>query len=366
MKTKDIIKDIYTCAACGYCRFGCPVNTHVGFESATARGRMLIVKKILEGKLGYTNSVVDSIYMCSQCANCSEICPTGIKYVDIITALRQELFQRGLYPESQKMLRSIISEHGNPFSGKKEERSSWLPEEHKTPRKSKNVYFVGCSSSYASNRIARSIMKVLDTIGFDYTVLGSEEYCCGDPLRRMGEQEEASLLMEKNVEKFKEFGIKTVIASCAGCYKSLKHNYPQDFEMLHVTQLFDRLIKEGKLKFTKELKNKIIYQDGCDLGRHCGIYEEPRNILRAIPGVELLEFDYCKEEAICCGGPLASGYLDLSHKIAADRVREANAKGADMIATSCPMCFVHLKDGAKEASIVMSVQDIPLLLLKAI
>jgi len=364
MNREDLIKNIYTCASCGYCRFGCPLSEQVGFESVTARGRMAILKNVLDGKMAYTPGVVDVIYMCSQCANCSEMCPTKIDYVEVVSTIREELFSKDLYPKSQKALRENILQNYNPFGEKKEERGNWVPKEKLPPKKSKYLYFAGCSSSYGTTRIARSILRILDTIGFDYTVLGPDEVCCGDPLRRMGDIKGANELQKKNVAKFDELGVETIFASCPGCFKNLKHNYPEKYEVLHITQLFDKLIKEGLLKFTGEKKTKMIYFDGCDLGRHSGVYEEPRNVLKAIPGVELLEFDYNREYGICCGGPLASGFPELAGNIAAERIREANEKGAEILVTSCPTCFVHLKEGARVAGIQMTVQDLPVLLTK--
>ncbi|MDI6821948.1 MAG: (Fe-S)-binding protein [Actinomycetota bacterium] len=359
-----LVEDAYTCASCGFCRFGCPVYKEIGFESATARGKMYLLKRVLEGELGYTERVVDSFYMCAQCQNCKQLCPTGIDFGEDIAILKEMFIREGKLPFYLFPLRDNVIEKGNPFGRDVEERGEWLPGKYRTPKSSEYLYFAGCSASYASTRIAKSIVKILDQIEFDFTVLGKEESCCGSPLERMGETVRARELMEKNVQRFRELGVKTVIVSCAGCLKTLTHSYPKDFKVLHVTQLFDQLMREGRLGFEKELDKKVVYFDGCDIGRHCGIYEEPRNILRSIPGVKLIDYEYSREEALCCGGPLVSSHPELAHKIASSRAKEAKELGAEIIATACPTCMVNLKEGAKLAQIEMEIQDIPMLLPK--
>ncbi len=366
MNTTKIEKDVYACASCGYCRFNCPVYKEVGFERVSARGRMLLIKRMLEGKLPFGKGLVDSLYACTQCAGCSEMCPTDIDYVEIVSGLRREAARRGLLPESQVRARDVVTEFGNPFAEKAEDRGSWIPKKKEAGKKAKDVYFVGCAGSYASNRIPKSVLLVLDSAGHEVALLGTKESCCGDPLLRIGETERAEELVRANVAAFRELGAERIIASCPGCYKTLKHEYPKEFEVLHVTELIAEMVKSGEVKFVKPLGKKVIYSDGCDLGRHCGVYDAPREILRAVPDLELLEFDYNREMAACCGGPVASFDPDLAHKIAAEKVREAQDKGAEIIVTSCPMCFVNLKEGAKLAGVTIQVQDLPMLLPKLV
>ena len=172
-------------------------------------------------------------------------------------------------------------------------------------------------------------------------------------------------LVEDNVAIFKEMGVKTIFTACAGCYKALIHDYPKgDWEVLHFVQIMDRLISEGKLKFKKPLPKKVIYYDGCDLGRHCGIYEEPRRILQAIPEIELIEFDYNREEAMCCGGPLVGSYPDLATDIPVRHVNEAVEKGADILVAACGACMINFKEGSKKAGKKLDIQDLAMLVAK--
>jgi glycolate oxidase len=294
------------------------------------------------------------------------MCPTGIDYCDVISELRRDIAGKGLLPESQVNSRNILAEHGNPFAQKDDERGGWVPKGIEIGREANDLYFVGCSASFGSNRIPKSALVAIESAGHDITLLGSGEACCGFPLFRMGDDEGGRKMMERNISAFRHVSAKRIIASCPGCYKTLKGELPEEFTVLHMEELLAELVKAGSLKFTKPLKKKAIYSDGCDLGRHSGVYDPPREILRAIPELELLEYDYNRENAACCGGPVASHNPDLAHKIAADKVREAADKGVDMIVTSCPMCFVNLKEGAKVAGIKMDVQALPMLLVKVV
>ncbi len=365
MDEAKLEEEIYTCASCGYCRFNCPVYKVIGLESVTVRGRMLVMKKILEGKMEFTPELVDSIYMCAQCEGCKIACPNDIDFVAITRFLRQEMVSQGLLPESFKVVRENLATLSNPYGEPMDQRGAWLSSKvREEVKQSENLYFVGCTTSYSLNRISKSVTRVLDKSKFDYTVLGDNELCCGAPMLRMGETELAMDMVQKNVENMRNLGVKTVFASCAGCYSTMKHNYPDEFEYLHVTELFENMLKDGTLEFKKPFKKRAIYYDGCDLGRHAGVYEAPRNVLKAIPELELIEFDYNRENAMCCGGPLSSGYPDLAHNIAVQAVVEAHEKNADMIITACAACLVNFKEGAQIAGIQMDVQDIPMILAR--
>jgi heterodisulfide reductase subunit D len=363
---EKIKQDVYTCASCGYCRFNCKVAEAKGFESMSARGRMLIAKRMIEGKMPLSKEFIDQLYTCTQCGGCSEMCPTGINYCEIVDVLRKEVVKQEMLPDSQVTARDLVAEHGNPFAQNNEDRGGWIPKNVEIGKKCRDVYFVGCSASFGSNRIPKSVLVALESAGQDITVLGSKEHCCGFPFFRMGEEKRGLELLEKNLAAFKEVEAERVIASCPGCFKTLKELLPEEYIVLHMEEYMAELVKSGKLAFTKPLKKKVIYSDGCDLGRHSGIYEPQREILKAIPELELIEFDYNRADASCCGGPVASHDPDLAHNMSAQKVKEAAEKGADVIVTSCPSCFVNLKEGAKVAGIKMDIQALPMLLLKVV
>ncbi|MFH1421590.1 MAG: (Fe-S)-binding protein, partial [Planctomycetota bacterium] len=242
---EQMIHDLYTCAACGYCRFACPINKQLGFESASVRGKLLIFRKLLEGKLDYSGeNVRDAVFQCAQCEACKVMCPTGIDFVKINQHLRENLAKEGNLLEMQKMVGQILEEKKNPFNEPPEERGAWLGSAYKNPEKTDYLYFVSCTASYSANRIAKSVQRVMKIAGIDFAVLGGEEQCCGNPLLRMGERGKFEEMVAKNVSSFDKLGIKTIFTACAGCYKAFKHDYPQKYEVLHIVQLLDRFIKE--------------------------------------------------------------------------------------------------------------------------
>jgi heterodisulfide reductase subunit D len=225
---------------------------------------------------------------------------------------------------------------------------------------------MSCTAAYSANRIAKSVVRICQAAGIEFAI-SDKEMCCGNPLLRIGQREKFQELVEGNVRMFKEVGAKTIFTACAGCYKALVHDYPKgDWEVLHFAQLMDRLIKEGKLSFKKPLPKKVIYYDGCDLGRHCGIYEEPRRVLAAIPEIELMEFDYNREEAMCCGGPLVGSYPDLATDIPVRHINEAVEKGADILVAACGACMINFKEGMKKAGKKIDVQDLTMLVAKQV
>lgn len=361
MTREELIHQVYTCATCGYCRFGCVVYNETGLERHTVRGRMLLLKKVLEGELPVDDRIVDSIYMCAQCQNCTINCPTGIDFVEMSEALRDELFRQGKIPDSARMVADVLTNYGNPYAQAADEKGAWLPSKYAEPKKSPNLFFVSCTSAYPLNRVAKSILRVLEKIEYDFTVLGGEEYCCGNPLIRLGEHEKSQEMINKNTENFRKLAVKRIFTACPGCYRTLLNHYSSEFKIQHITQFLLDLVEEGKIKF-KEFPKKIVYFDGCDLGRHCGVYEEPRELLKAIPKVELVEFEYNRENAPCCGGPLLGGAPDLAKKIAEKTLREAYDLGVDMMVTSCGTCFLAFMEAAKVSSIQVQIRDLPMLL----
>ncbi|HNT34101.1 MAG TPA: (Fe-S)-binding protein, partial [bacterium] len=234
----------------------------------------------------------------------------------------------------------------NPFGLPAGERGSWISEDV-VKRKADVAYFAGCAVSYSQNRMAKAALRILDGAGIEYTTLGNDERCCGDPLLRMGLKDQAETMMEENRSNLQAKGVKTVFTSCAGCAKSLKHSLGQDFEVYHVTEYLNKLASEGKIEFEKPFAKRVTYMDGCDLGRHAGVYESPRELLRHIPDIELVEMQQNRNLAVCCGGPFVAAYPELAKKFAANRIKDALAVGADTIVVACPTCLLNLKEGAK-------------------
>ncbi|NVM56054.1 MAG: disulfide reductase, partial [Candidatus Helarchaeota archaeon] len=241
-------------------------------------------------------------------------------------------------------------------------------------------YFVGCTSSYREQELAKATVKLLNKADIPFQLVGVDEYCCGSPLLRTGLREKASELAKHNMEAIKEKGIKKLIFSCAGCYRTFKEDYPKivgeiPFELAHVTQFLAKQLKAGKLKITKKLDKVVTYHDPCHMGRHIilrknkvGVFNEPRKLLEAIPGITLREMVRTRENAWCCGagGGVKAAFKDLALETAVDRIEEAVTTGADILVSACPFCRRNLMDAIKSKNASIEFKDVVELLEAAI
>lgn len=365
---KQVITEeqILKCMKCGECQPVCPVYRQLNRETQVARGKIRLAKALQDGEI-QPQEAMDAIFACTLCAACTSHCPALVNTAEILTEARAKLIEAGVQiPEGLQAVRESINEEGNPFGQPRDERGTWLDAEL-INKPSENLYFAGCNVSYSSNKIAKSLFRILDKIGFDYTTAGNDETCCGDPLRRAGDLKGFAAMREANIAKWRQLGVKRVFSTCPGCVSAFRHHYPTDeFEFVHVTELLAQLVADGTLTFSKSLDKTVVYHDGCDLGRHMGVYDAPREILKAIPGINLVEFPRNRENAACCGGPLVASNGELSQKIAADRIKEAEGVGAELIVTSCGQCMVTLRDGAKSIESAITVQDLPLILQRLV
>ena len=328
------------CTMCGFCKSVCPSFKSIGWDSALSRGRIVLTYGLLTGELEPDESVVRNMYTCTTCADCVRRCPSKVEIVDIIELCRADLVKAGhILPKHKAMCENILKE-GNPF-GEKQSREEALG---KKPHKAKVGYFAGCTATYRSKETARATMSILDKLGVDYTTL--DETCCGSVMQRVGwPQEDVTKLMQKNIEAIKAMGVETLVLSCAGCYRMFKIEYPKyvdvPFEVLHITEYLARM--DLKLK---PMSGVVTYHDPCHLGRHCGVYEPPREVIAKIPGIEFKEMDFNRKTSHCCGGGggVRSAYPEESMDIASTRLDEASF--ADVIITTCPFCVNNL-DAAK-------------------
>lgn len=359
--------DVVRCMKCGSCMATCPVYTLTQRESMLARGRIRLLRAVMDGEIEFTDGVQTALFTCLNCDACSLTCPPGVPVNEIILAAKAALVRSGkTLPEAQTRIRDGIGGESNPFNQPRAERGAWLPPELRTPRPARYLFFAGCSISYASSRTGKAVLRILQGAGVDFTTLGNAENCCGDPLFRMGDLDNAEALVAANKARFRELGVEYVVTPCAGCFKSFKEHYTDTVKPLHALQLMAQLLDEGKLRFAKPLPKKVVYVDGCDIGRHSGVYEEPRRVLTAIPGLALMELPKNRQNAVCCGGPLIGSYPDYARRIAAEKAIEAQALGAEMLAVACPTCLLNLKEGAKAAGVRMDIQDVTALALRAL
>lgn len=378
---EEVERDVHACLQCGYCNFVCPIQLvdGGGWESYRVRGKMYHLRKYAHpGLLGrltgdrarISKEFVERVYNCTACGYCQIACHVEIEFNDRWEQLKEWFVENGVGPlDRHKALRTRVIAKHNPYDEPHERRADWIPEGAGKSKSPDVLFFAGCTASYRQQKIAQDTTRVLDAAGIEYEILGSDEWCCGSPLIRTGQTDvvtdEKDGLVKHNLREFEKRGVGTVVTACAGCFMTLSHNYQRyagkhDFELYHMTQFIDRLIADGRLELKKPLASKVAYHDPCHIGRHFGIYEEPRRILRAFPESSYLELPRNRQNSQCCGagGGFKIQFNDRAEHIASLRVEEAAAMGADMLVSACPFCVTNLSQGAKRAGIDMNVAEL--------
>ena len=356
---KEVDDEVLACIHCGFCRLGCPTFSVTQRESRNARGRNALAFYLLNGSIEPTKGLAEAFYSCTTCQACTYFCPARIKVDEIVEGVRRKLYDAGLVPEPVLGVRDNILKTGNVYASAKAERIDIYPPALKEKaakgelkEKAETLLFMGCVPSYLDMKMVPSLIKPLDEAGVDYTTLATEEGCCGFPLFLMGSDDFESHA-ENVIKNIKATGAKELVTPCAGCFKTFKKIYPQvgdlGLEVYHSVHYLDKLIKEGKITFKGNLGKKVTYHDPCDLGRTFQIFEEPRNILKAIPGLEYVEMARNRLQARCCGGGggVQANNPDMAVDMAAERVRDALAVGAEIIVSGCAACKDNLRKGAK-------------------
>jgi glycolate oxidase len=339
---------------------------------------VLVAFKLLTGELEPTREVAQTFYECTTCENCTFVCPSKIKAADVVLGARKKLFAAGSAPEEHVAVVENVKKAGNPFSLSKADRTEAFPKkwqqlaaDGKLPKTAETLLFLGCVPSYVDMKTVPSLMELMDLAGVDFTVLGEDEGCCGFPVHLAGSPEFEAIAKD-NIKRIKATGAKTLVTPCAGCYKTFSELYEGlDVEVMHSVQFLKRLIDEGGLKLEKPFEKKVAYHDPCDLGRHLGVYDEPREILGAVPGLELIEFPRNRQFARCCGGGggVSAVNPELALSMAGTRVKEGLGAGAEIIVSACAACKDSLKKGAaglpKEEKKGLRVMDITEIVLKS-
>lgn len=377
-------EDLWLCARCGDCSLAdktvassrecyhpCAVKNVLGFEAYAARGRIMVMKDLIDGTIPLSNDVVDWAFTCTTCRSCQEACTAtaeGIRLPEMMEALRRDFVANEFDMEKHRIIEESIFKDGNPYKEPRDARLD-LFEERDWPEMSDVVYFAGCTSAYREKEIARTTVGLLDRAGIHFTILPKEE-CCGSVLLRLGRKGTFDEMTKINIEAMKKAGAKTLVTACAGCYRTWKVDVPAqghkyEFEVLHVTEFLDRMIAEGKVAFAVPKPITVTYHDPCHLGRHAEVYEAPRRVIESVKNVTLVEMETNKRYAHCCGagGGVKSSHGELADKIAGDRIKEAEATSATMLVTACPFCHRGLVDGAKYIGSEMPILDMTEFLL---
>ena len=381
MALEDYKNIIHRCFRCGYCRFtsdcsylgfNCPVYNKYRLETYSPGGMMWLIRAWKENEIKWTDSLAKILYSCTTCNNCVEHCKFKFNsdIVNVIIAAREEMVENGLVlPLVGRFLENVYL-YGNPYRELRSNRDKWTEgTKIKQYTREEFLYYVGCVGSYdiRGQEIARALGDVLLEAGLSIGILGPNEDCDGNEVKLLGEKRLFGILVEKNTQIFNNLGVKKIITLSPHSYNAFKNYYPDRFEVFHYTQILRHLIRNGRLVFPKRLNAKVTYHDSCFLGRHNNEYESPREILNAIPGIELVEMERNRENAFCCGGGSGNFYTDFfgggEDSPARVRVREAHETGADILAVACPTCMTMLSDavkseGLEEKLIVKDISEI--------
>ncbi|MFC1824859.1 FAD-binding and (Fe-S)-binding domain-containing protein [Thermodesulfobacteriota bacterium] len=356
---EEIDNEVLACIHCGFCRLGCPTFSATHREGRNARGRNALAYYLMNGTIEPSEELAEAFYSCTVCQACTYFCPAQIRVDEIVEAVREKIYEAGFTPSTVLGVRDSIFKTGNIYASERESRIDIYPPALKEKArkgelkpKAETLLFMGCVPSYLDMKMVPSLIKPLEKANVDYTTLAVDEGCCGFPLYLMGSKEFAPHA-EKQIEKIKNSGARELVTPCAGCYKTFAKLYPRmgdlGLEVYHSVQYLEKLIEAGKIRLKKEFSKKVTYHDPCDLGRAFKIFEEPRNIIKEIPGVDYVEMARNRLQARCCGG--GGGVLahnpEMSLEMAAERVRDALAVGAEVIVSGCAACKDTLKKGAK-------------------
>ena len=397
MVLDKLAKELYRCNRCRQCRYVtekpfahinpktgkprdyalmpvCPAGSIKKFTAYYSSGRLMIAKRIFEGLYKPDEKTAELFYACSLCGACDFQCSLNLtnsespddldfKPSKIFEKIREELVELGIGPmPSHKKFAESINENYNPYLEKHSDRVRWAEGQLKNPSKTDVIYFVGCTTAYRQPEIAKATTEIFDQAGVKYRLF--DEWCCGSPLLRTGQKKLAEKMIRHNVKTIKETGAKLVVTSCAGCYATLKNDYPDfakdlGFEVVHSSEYVQKLIKEGKLEL-KESEKKVTYHDPCHLGRHVGLYDAPRDVLKSIPKIDLIEMPRNRKNSWCCGGGggLISGNPDLASKAADIRLQEALQTGASTLISTCPFCKLNLTRAADKYNRKISIKDL--------
>jgi Fe-S oxidoreductase len=424
MALEDYRPDQERCSYCSYCKWipqdkiqswrfakGCPSTAYSNFNAYSARGRFAVARSLLSGKIEYTDRVLDIIYKDLSCGSCDvsdKVCRYNLEPLQNLLELKARAVTDGqLLPQHIPIIDNLRKEDTMMLGKVKGNRGDWakgLNIKDLTREKADIAFYTGCRFSFDEElwKVPRAAAALFNLAGVDFGIMGREESCCGGRAYQMGYRGEFIKFAENNIEAWKNAGIKTVVTSCSDGYFTFKRLYPElgsKVEVLHTLEFVERLISQGKLKLKKEIPMIITYHDPCHLGRQgepyvpwkgkekkilkqvvvydpvkprytgaWGIYDPPRNVLKSIPGIKLVEMERIREYSWCCGagGGCMDAYPEFSAWTAGERIIEAQTTGAEAVVTACPWCERSFIDAVNAGDQKMKVFDIIELVRQAI
>ncbi len=393
-KTEDLswkqILDLYTCTECGRCEVNCPawttgkplnpkmiildIRDHVYADQARilAGGKVPTAALAISGEVtaeeaeGAMPALIaavnpDAIWSCTTCRSCSEQCPVMIEHVDKIIDIRRHLVMtRNEFPKEVGTTLKNIESKSNPWGMASGKRFDWAKDQNiPTLAETENpeyLFYVGCAGSFddRAKEITLATAKILKAAGIRFAVMGKKEKCCGDPARRMGNEYLFQTMAQDNIDTWKEAGVTKIVSNCPHCYNTIKNEYKQlgaNFEMVHHSELIPQLIADGRLNLSAGEAQRVVFHDSCYMGRHNDVYEQPRDALKAIKGIELVEIERSEKLGMCCGAGGARMFMEekIGSRVNNVRVEQLLEAKPEVIASSCPFCMTMLSDGVGAA-----------------
>ena len=381
------------CTNCQLCADVCPAVKASANGELSALHRMKGLRQILrsrdKGLLSrlfrprpmtdaQRKAYAETVFRCTLCGNCQEVCPVGIGLKDLWISLRQDLVDIREFPKKINLIRDNLEESHNVFAEDNEERTEWVedlddpPDDLFVREKADVVYFTGCTAAFfpVAQKIPLAFTKILLASETEFSLMGEDEWCCGFPLVGAGLKEAADEFISHNIEAVLARGARQVVFSCPSCYEMWKEHYPykkHGIEIFHSTQFLERLIVEKRIPL-QPLDLTVTYHDPCDLGRGAREFDAPRRVIQAIPGLKFVELPNNRDHCNCCGGGgnLEMIDADLATRIAADKIDEALSTGADAVVTSCQQCVRTMLTYCKRNKIALQVMDITQLVQRAL
>jgi Fe-S oxidoreductase len=359
------------CYQCGLCDAVCPWNRLINFSMR---------KIVRQATFGMTDIESEDIWRCTTCGSCPRQCPRDVRQIESGISLRRLATEYGIFPKSVKALRSVSANlvgTGNPMGEDRQARADWAKDLSVKPfaEGTEILYFPGCYLSYDPRlkKVAKATASILNHAGIDYGILGAKENCCGESIRKTGNEDLFKRLARENIKTFIENGVKKILVSSPHCYHTFKNEYAEfmvNFEVVHISEFILELIDAGRLELTKEYSRQVTYHDPCYLGRHNSIYDEPRQVLNSIPGLKLVEMPESRKKSLCCGGGGGRVWMETvkGERFSDLRIEQAVGVGAEVLVTACPYCITHFEDSRLilEDSASLEVKDITEVIQEAI
>ena len=375
------LMEMSACTRCQACADVCPAVSASSDGKLSAIYRMKGLDRILKSRIGLFRHIFrkkgfsadahkqfsDTVFRCTLCGNCQEVCPVGIQLKDLWLSLRHDLVHSRHYPSKIDRIKDNLNESQNVFAEDNDERSEWVedmpdPPDHGFIKKEAEVvYFTGCVAAYypLAQKIPMALADILKTGGVDFTLLGESEWCCGFPLLGAGLKESVQHFIDHNLSAIRERSAKKVVFACPSCYQMWREYYPDEFEIWHGTQFLLDLVQKGQIQL-HPLEMTVTYHDPCDLGRGARVFDAPRELIQSIPGITFVELAENREACRCCGGGGNLEMIDpeLSKEISRQKIDEVIQTGAQAVVTACQQCVRTMTTYVKRNKIQVEVLDL--------